>query len=491
MQPDESRQAVDEGTHAGPRVWLIAPGRQAHAWKEFVAEDVAAIGWSRLGDLREYSSRDEIKAKLRELRGDDSNPIHAAHTCFSFAHRMKPGDIVFAKRGRYEIIGAGVVTGAYEYHPEREPYVQRRKVAWTHKGNGRPRDKALALKTLTEITAHKGLVHDCAAVFDTTIEDIASQGGYPIGGDPTTDEPPEPPAKLEPYTREHALAKLFVDEAALDDMIELLRARRNVVLQGPPGTGKTFLAACLARLLIGSRSEQQVCRVQFHQSMTYEDFVQGYRPDGTGFALRTGPFLRFCNEALYAMRLDGASRFVLDICMMVLEDVLIRPGEGPARFRSWGGSPQQMGRLFENFVAGFLRREQRRFQVKKPPIHWHVEASPAHRAFLPRMEGDVLLSDRTQHLLIEAKFARRPLNGAKLKSGHLYQLHTYLAHLGGRMTPLTGVLLYAQVDAPLKFDYMLAGHRLLVRSLDLSQPWQRIHEDLLSLVHEAAATGRC
>jgi 5-methylcytosine-specific restriction enzyme subunit McrC len=188
-----------------------------------------------------------------------------------------------------------------------------------------------------------------------------------------------------------------------------------------------------------------------------------------------------------AMRLDSTSAFVLDICAMVLEDALIRPGEGPARFRSWGGSPQQMGLLFENFVCNFLRREQHRFHVSKPPIRWRVEASSTDRRFLPGMEGDILLSDTTQRILIEAKFTPWPLNGTKLRSGHLYQLHTYLAHLADGISPLTGVLLYAEVDGPLRLDYVLAGHRLLIRSLDLAQPFEGIHKDLLALAQEVAA----
>lgn len=304
----------DDGDHepepATPRVWLIAPGKQASAWEAHHAAGIIAIGWARLGDLRQYASLDEVNAKLRELRGDGRNPYNNARACFDFAYRMKPGDIVFAKRGRHEIIGAGVITGQYEHVPERGLHVNQRAVTWTHKGVGRPRDKVLSMKTLTEITSYTALVRACAEVFDTTLEDIVLAAGGSPGVEATTEETPEPPEKLEPYTPEHALAELFVDEDELEEMLDLLRTRRNVVLQGPPGTGKTFVASRLAWLLIGSRAEKQVCRVQFHQSMSYEDFVQGYRPDGEGFSLRTGPFLRFCNEAL--QDLDNAYVLIID-----------------------------------------------------------------------------------------------------------------------------------------------------------------------------------
>jgi 5-methylcytosine-specific restriction protein B len=49
--------------------------------------------------------------------------------------------------------------------------------------------------------------------------------------------------------------------------------------------------------------------IQFHQSYSYEDFIQGYRPTETGFARRDGMFVRFCKRA----SLDQHSPYVFII----------------------------------------------------------------------------------------------------------------------------------------------------------------------------------
>src|SRR5262249_38677301 len=72
----------------------------------------------------------------------------------------------------------------------------------------------------------------------------------------------------------------------------------SLILQGAPGVGKSFIARRLAYALMGYRDPSRVRTVQFHQSYSHEDFVQGYRPSGDGLALQQGVFLEFCEKAL-------------------------------------------------------------------------------------------------------------------------------------------------------------------------------------------------
>lgn len=91
---------------------------------------------------------------------------------------------------------------------------------------------------------------------------------------------------------------LYLDSAFLERVQKLLASKRQVIFQGPPGTGKTYVARELANFITASSDNVDI--VQFHPSYSYEDFVQGYRPNeaGDGFTLRDGPLLRAAKRAL-------------------------------------------------------------------------------------------------------------------------------------------------------------------------------------------------
>jgi 5-methylcytosine-specific restriction protein B len=68
----------------------------------------------------------------------------------------------------------------------------------------------------------------------------------------------------------------------VDSVAQLVRRRRFVILQGAPGTGKTRLAEQVKRAAFNGRG----LTIQFHPSVTYEDFVLGLSPDAADAHLR-------------------------------------------------------------------------------------------------------------------------------------------------------------------------------------------------------------
>lgn len=93
--------------------------------------------------------------------------------------------------------------------------------------------------------------------------------------------------------------KPFISEADFLQTVALLKRKKNIILQGPPGVGKTFIARKLAYEIMQEVKDANIEMVQFHQSYSYEDFIQGLRPTQKGgFDLRDGIFYSFCQRAL-------------------------------------------------------------------------------------------------------------------------------------------------------------------------------------------------
>jgi len=100
------------------------------------------------------------------------------------------------------------------------------------------------------------------------------------------------------YKDSDALAELFMAPETYFGMKEALLYKKNIIIQGPPGTGKTFVARRLAYAILGNQDRSCVQMIQFHQSYSYEDFIQGYRPaDGGAFVLKNGVFFDFVKKA--------------------------------------------------------------------------------------------------------------------------------------------------------------------------------------------------
>ena len=278
--------------------WIYAPGDGACKWEEFYKEGIIAIGWGAVGDLSAFSSKDEMKVKMKECYGAEYSYKNAAHATWQFANEMKPGDIVFVKKGMHQILGRGVVTSEYTYQAEHpDDYNNVRKIDWTHKGEW-PHPGQAVMKTLTDITAYTDYVEKLSALFETEAEDSVEEKAvsYPR------------------YGIDNFLEEVYMDEDEYNKLVALLSNKKNIILQGAPGVGKTYAAKRLAYSVMSVKDKDRVMMIQFHQSYSYEDFIMGFRPSENGFELRKGSFYNFCkaaeidNENSYFFIIDEINR---------------------------------------------------------------------------------------------------------------------------------------------------------------------------------------
>lgn len=102
---------------------------------------------------------------------------------------------------------------------------------------------------------------------------------------------------LEPYTKTDFLNDVYINESEYEKLNNLLNKKKNIILEGAPGVGKTFMAKRLAYSRIGFKDKSKVLMIQFHQSYSYEDFIEGIRPVDERFTVVDGVFKDFCLKA--------------------------------------------------------------------------------------------------------------------------------------------------------------------------------------------------
>ena len=276
------------------QVWLFLGGKDANDYhfEEMYNDGIMALcGWDKVGDLSDCPDKESVDKRRQSIDEYQFNTGNLTGMLHAFANEINEGDIVLAKYSKSDVVGMGTVTSDYRFDDDSVYGKHCRDISWTHKGLWHcasilrefGQDEFPA-KALTNVTKSK------------YIPKILEM----IEGDSKQDN--NNPQTFETMTE-----------------IEILRQKKQIILQGAPGTGKTYKTASIAvgmcnpaftdfaihqkvmeeyeRLL----NEGQIAFCTFHQSMDYEDFVEGLKPEVKGNAVEynveNGIFKTICERA--------------------------------------------------------------------------------------------------------------------------------------------------------------------------------------------------
>lgn len=286
------------------KFWLFAAGEKSYKWEEFYEKGIIALGLDNLGNLKNYHSQDEIAQELQKYSSKDSYPKNDSKANWEFANKMDIGDIVYVKQGLEPILlGRGIIESDYIYDDTRNEYKSIRKVRWTHNGIYNVDFNELDIKqwnqkTLTDISEnkYKDFCKKIEKIFNNNAKEDKNMNSQPL----------------------------------------------NQILYGPPGTGKTYNTVIKAMEIINDKKydsvdvelykdlkkqfdnlkkQGQIEFVTFHQSYSYEEFVEGIKPyipewgtveENNRFIGQDGIFKKICKLAernLYVFDEDQKADF--------------------------------------------------------------------------------------------------------------------------------------------------------------------------------------
>lgn len=200
------------------------------------------------------------------------------------------------------------------------------------------------------------------------------------------------------------------------------------------------------------------------------------------------------NNAIYG--------FLMDLCRVIMERLLASEQIGDTLFRDFFRDDESMRKLFEGFVRNFYAYELAGARVSARHLAWDgIAANDESAAVLPAMITDVTIEWTDRAIILDTKYTPRALadahygEGVRLRTEHLYQLYAYLRNaekLGGKWSTCKGILLYPSTGSTTRFDFLLGGHEVAIRTVDLARQWGEIREELMAFAgctsYELAST---
>ena len=291
--------AMQQGKFNKKQIWLFFPGEDEQTFDDMVDDNYISIyEWGEIGSLDNNELRDQkgirnaLKEKVEEYKTKE--PGHSVKMLYDMKHNMKIGDYVVCRNKDFDkVVAVGEITGGYFYNPD-HPFNQHCvEATWK-------REELDIVQILKESHDSKS---SAPRLQNVTKKDWAQKIV----------------ALLDEIVDEEITECQTSKDSAIMEELDILRQKKQIILQGAPGTGKTYKTASIAVGMCNPSftdfanhqkvmeeydrlvNEGQIAFCTFHQSMDYEDFVEGLKPEVKGNAVEynveNGIFKNICEKA--------------------------------------------------------------------------------------------------------------------------------------------------------------------------------------------------
>lgn len=285
------------------RIVKIAPGGGAKFWEECLSEGFICVGWGDVGNLLDFSSKEQFQERFEEVYRDVYNnhgpTISRKGNELWKLTELKPGDLVVANQGVSHVLAIGeVVEPTYEYlpSPSRDDHSHVIHVKWdTSVAKDIPKQGFWGTTTIADVPAD-------------LYEFIISKETIPTASTADYVEPSFADIKTRIQSK-----GLRISDRTLRRYHLSLKTRGFVILCGLSGSGKTWLAELYAEAIDAERELVPVAP----NWTTNEDLIGYLNPmDGqyhdTGFSRFLRRASEHYEEAVAAGKIARPFHLILD-----------------------------------------------------------------------------------------------------------------------------------------------------------------------------------